>query len=175
MPNFDSQTIQLAIVAIVALAMLVQTIVLLAIFVAVRRSARSMREDFEDLRSAAMPILYDARDLYKRVAPKVEGAAADLAGLAHSLRVQTADVQASAAEIVDRLRHQASRLDAMMTTILDAIDRTGNFMTDTVAKPMRQLSGLLAAAKAVVESLRTAEPAPRPQADNSAGEKDMFV
>ena len=37
------------------------------------------------------------------------------------------------------------------------------FMTDAVAKPMRQLSVLLASIRAAVESLRTSEPPPRPQ------------
>jgi len=175
MPNLDPQTVQLAIVAGVALALLIQTIVLLAILSTVRKAARGMREDFEDLRSSVMPIIYNTRDLMTRVTPKVDAAAEDLAALAHGLRVQTADIQSSATEILDRLRRQSTRLDGMMSTVLDAIDRAGAFMTDSVAKPMRQLSGILASARAVVESLRNADPAPHAQPPRNSSDPDMFV
>jgi hypothetical protein len=50
-------------------------------------------------------------------------------------------------------------------------------LTEAVAKPMRQLSGILASVKAVVESLRNAESkthtSPAPEDINS--DKDMFV
>jgi phage-related protein len=180
MPNFDSQTIQLAVVAVVALAVLLQAIVLLAIFLALRKAIRSLHEDVEDLRSAVMPIIDNTRELFIHVAPRLEAAAADLAAMTHGLRVQTADVQSAAAEAIERMRAQVSRLDAMISGAFDAVDRASTFVSEAVAKPLRQLSGILASAKAVVESLRnaaTAEPRPqpaRPPAGHPLGEKDVF-
>ena len=49
------------------------------------------------------------------------------------------------------------------------------FMTDAVAKPMRQLSGLLASVRAVVESLRASESPSQPRPTHFPGDKDMFV
>ncbi len=176
MPNSDIQTIQLALVAAVALLMLVQMIVLLAVFLVIRKAARSMREDLEDLRSSVAPIIYNTRDLLTRLTPKFEETTSDLAVLTHNLRMQAADVQSAANEIVDRVRRQASRLDTMLSNVLDAVERASVFMADTVAKPMRQLSAILASAKAVVESLRTVDPAAaRSQSNRAPGDKDMFV
>jgi hypothetical protein len=175
MPNFDPQTVQLIIVAAVALALSLQTIFLLAILIVVRKQARSIREDVEDLRTELMPIIHNARELFVHVAPKIEAAAGDLSALAHGLRSQAADVQSSAAEVLERLRRQAGRVDAMTSTVLDAIDRASAFMTDAVAKPMRQLSALLASVRAVVESLRTPEPPAQPQPTHLPEDKDMFV
>lgn len=175
MPTFDPQTVQLIIVVAVALALLLQTIFLLAILIVVRKQARSIREDVEDLRTELMPLIHNIRELFVHVAPKIEETAGELSTLAHGLRTQAADVQASATEIVDRLRHQGNRLDAMMSTVLDSIDHAGAFMTDAVAKPMRQLSALLASVRAAVESLRTSEPSPQPQPTHFPGDKDMFV
>ena len=56
--------------------------------------------------------------------------------------MQTADVQSAANEIIARVRSQASRLDAMLTHVLDTLERAGNFMADAVNKPMRQLSAI---------------------------------
>ena len=162
MPNLDNQTIQLAIVAVTALALLLQTIFLLAILVTVRKTARSLKEEIEDLRSSVMPIIYNTRDLLARVTPQVKG-----------MRVQTEDLQSSAREVVERLRAQASRVDAMLSSVLDAVDRTGDFLTEAVNKPVRQISGLLASVKAVVESLRASEFGQN--RSNSPGDDDTFV
>jgi methyl-accepting chemotaxis protein len=176
MQNLDNQTIQLVLVAVVVLVMLVQTVVLLAVFFVIRKAARSMREDLEDLRSSVAPIIYNTRDLLTRLTPKIEETTSDLAVLAHSLRTQAADVQSAADEIVERVRRQAGRLDTMLSNVLDAVERASVFMADAVAKPMRQLSAILASAKAVVESLRTADPAAaRSRSSRVPGDNDMFV
>jgi hypothetical protein len=172
MQNMNSQTVQLIIVAAVALTMLLQAIVLLAIFTTLRKSAQAMREDIEELRSSVMPILGKVSDLIGSTGPKVEAAAQDLAAMSHNLRRQTADVQATANEVMERLRRQSARMDTMLTGILDAVDRATGFMSDAVTKPMRQLAGLLASAKAIVESLRSEAP---PPVEQTRGDKDMFV
>jgi methyl-accepting chemotaxis protein len=163
-------------VAAVALLMLFQMIVLLALFFVIRKAARSIREDVKDLRSSVAPMIDNTRELITRLAPKIEQTTSDLAVLSRSLRMQAADVQSAANEIVDRVRHQASRLDTMMSNVLDAVDRASIFVSDTVAKPMRQLSAILASAKAVIEALRTAEPAVASSRPNHApGNEDPFV
>jgi len=162
MPNLDNQTVQLAIVAATALALLLQTIFLLAILVTVRKSARSLKDEIEDLRSSLMPIIYNTRDLLTRVTPQVEATVEDLAQMAKGMRVQTEDLQASAREVLEHLRVQAGR-----------VDRTGGFLTEVVNKPVRQISGLLASVKAVVESLRASEFGQH--RSNPSGDDDPFV
>lgn len=184
MPNLDNQTLQLVFIAVTALAVLMQAIILLAIFVAVRKAARSVTEQVEDLRSSVMPILDTTRDLINRVAPRIEDATADLAEIVHGLRKQTAQMEFAATEIVDQVRRQTSRLDKMFTGVLDSVDKAGAFVADAVSKPVRQISGLLASLKAIVESLRNSaapvqhEPhsaRARSQGDRSPSDTDMFV
>ena len=175
MPKLDNQTIQLALVAAVALAMLIQAIVLLAAFVALRKLAKNPSRT--DRRPALLGHAghRNTRDLLTRLAPKIEPTTSDLAVLTRALRDQTADVQAAADEIIGRARRQARRVDTMLSSVLDAVDRAGAFMADTVTKPMRQLSAFLASAKAVVESLRNTEGASRAEANRASGDNDLFV
>ncbi len=176
MPTLDNQTIQLALVAAVALAMLLQAIVLLAVFVVIRKAARSMREDLEDMRSSIAPIIYNTRELLTRLTPKIEATTADLAVITRSLRTQAADVQSATDEIIERVRRQASRLDTMLSNVLDGVERASVFMADTVAKPMRQLSAIMATVKAVIESLRSVDPAAaRSRSNHAPRDNDMFV
>ncbi len=154
MPKLDNQTIQLALVVAVAAAFVLQAIVLFAALLVLRKLAKTVRQEIEDLRDAAMPILENTRELVERVKPRIEETTEDLAQVARALNVQVADVQSAAGEMLLRARQQADRLDSMFSSLLDAVDRIGVMMADTVAKPMRQVSAFLASARAVVESLR---------------------
>lgn len=144
----------LVFVAIAALALLVQTIGMLAVLLVARKAARNMREEMEQYRSSLMPLILRARDVVQNVAPKLESAAEELASITTRLREQTADIQATANDILVRTQNQAGRVDHMMTTIFDRVEKAGVFMSDAVARPMRQLSGLIASVKAAVETLR---------------------
>jgi DNA anti-recombination protein RmuC len=179
MSKLDNQTIQLALFALVALAMLVQAIVLFAAFIVMRKAARAADEKFEAFQSSVTPLIDNTRALVTRLTPKIEQTADDLAALTHSLRVQTADVQCAANEIIARARNQATRLDAMLSHVLDTLDRTGHFMTDAVNKPIRQFSAILASVKAVVESLRNGAPEPNSHSNARPNppsrDHDMFV
>lgn len=157
MPNIDNQTIMLAIVAVTAMAVLLQAFILLGIFISVRKAARSLKDQVEELRSAVIPVVNNTRDLITRVTPYVESTVYDVATMAHELREQTAQVEITTKDILARLRKQSSRVDAMLSTVLDAVDRAGSFLTDAVSKPARQLAGVLASVKAVVESLRSSD------------------
>lgn len=176
MPKMDIQIILLAFAVVTGLAVILQTIFLLAILVATRKTFSALRNEVEKMRSALMPVIYDTRDILAstrdmlgrtqevlttaqgfltRVAPKVEASASDLAEITRGLRVQSVQMQSSAMEILERVRRQSDRIDGMFTGVLDTADRAGGFVTDVIGKPVRQISGMLNAVKAIIESLRT--------------------
>jgi methyl-accepting chemotaxis protein len=175
MPHLDTSTIQLILVALVALALLVQALILFATFIVLRKLARSILEEIQDLRSSITPVIDRVRELVTRLSPKVEDTAADLAVLTRALRNQMGDVQAAADDIVARARRQASRIDALLSSVLDALERAGVFMAETISKPMHQLSAFLASAKAAIESLRNGEDLPRAEASRTSVDRDRFV
>lgn len=175
MQHFDSQTIQLILIAVVVVAMLFQSIVLIALFIAMGKAARTTSEKIEDVYSSVMPLINNSRALLERLTPKIDKTSDDLTAMMHSLRIQTDDLQAAANEIIARVRGQASRFDALTTDLLDGVDRASNFVAEAVAKPVRQVSAILASIKAAVETLRTVEPSPRSQPVNTPGDNDMFV
>jgi hypothetical protein len=173
--KLDNQTILLAFVVVTGLAVLLQTVILLAIFLAVRKALANFRQEAEDLRSSVMPVIYDTRDLvantqgiltslqafladaqsfFTRVTPKVESITTDLTQVTQTLRTQTAEMQSSALEIMAKVRRQSDRVDGMVTDLLNTVDRAGGFVAEAVSRPVRQISGVLRSAKAIVESLR---------------------
>lgn len=193
MPNLDTQTILLAFAVITGLAVLLQTIFLLAILISMRKASKTIMNEVEGLRGALMPVILDTRDLISssrdtlattqelvtnaqgflaRVSPLVEAATGDLAEITHGLRAQTAQMRSSAQDIVDKLHKQSDHLDHIISGFLDTVDRAGGFVTNVVSKPVQQISSLLSAFKAIVESLR--RPLPQRRATISADD-DRFI
>jgi methyl-accepting chemotaxis protein len=162
MPILNHETLLLAFVAITAAAVLLQAILLLAIFLSVRKAARSIRAEIDGLRSSVVSVLDSARNLMARVAPKIEAAATDLAEITGGLRRQSAEVQSALQELLERLHRQGNRIEAMFSGVLDTVDRAGGFVAGAVRWPMRRFSGLLASARAIIESLRASENKNRP-------------
>jgi len=180
MQGLNHDTLELICIGVAALALLTQAIVMLAVFLGIRKAAKSVQEQIDDLRSTVMPIVQTSRELADstkqlviRLTPKVERAVADIAELARGLREQAEEVEVAADEILDRVRRQTGRIDAMFTGTMDAVDKASTFVAETVSKPIRQVSGLLAALKAIVESLRASDPAYREPTLHD--DKDMFV
>ncbi|MGD0729670.1 MAG: hypothetical protein ABR956_00295 [Terracidiphilus sp.] len=146
----------IAILGLTALAMIGQAFILLGILLSVRRLSNSLKDEIEDLRSSVIPVCVRAGDLLARTAPQLEATITDLAEVANSLRGLTAQVDACTKDILGRVRHQTSRLDAMLSTVLDGVDKASVAVAEAVVKPARQLSGLFAFANAAIDSLRGA-------------------
>jgi methyl-accepting chemotaxis protein len=156
----NHENIELACIALGALALLMQSAILLAIFFGVTKATKKMQDEIEGLRSSVMPVVKDGRELldttrefFVRVAPKVEATVTDAAELTRNLRAQAANVEATVDEVLGRVRKQAGRIDILVTGTLDAVDKATAFVTEKISKPVRQISGVLASFKAVVESL----------------------
>ncbi len=170
-----SDTILTVFVALTAAALLVQAGVLLAALLIGRKIVLSLREDVEELRNSATPVLKQARELYERyvpefepvlkemikAAPNLRAISADVAALTGKARSQADGIEASAVEAMDRIRFQAARLDSAVTRLLDDADRVLGFVHTAVGAPARQVAAVLAAARAIVDSLRRPEPPAR--------------
>ena len=89
--------------------------------------------------TSAQEFVSSAQGVLNRMTPKIEAATGDLAEIAQGLRVQTAEIQSTAMEIVDKVRKQGNRLDEMCTGLLNTVDRAGGIVTNAVSAPVRQI------------------------------------
>jgi len=106
------------------------------------------------------------------LSPEIMVVTAGLAELTQVVRRETKDVRFSASEIVGRVNRQTARLDAMLTATLDVLERTGTLLESSVAAPVRQVNGVFAAVRAVIDTYRTTQPRrepPRHAQPDSAG------
>ena len=169
----NNETLLLIFVGLTGFALLVQAIVVLVAFLTMRKTIVSLRSDVEEMRTSVMPILGMSKDFLEKVAPKVESIAADMADMAQRFREQTADLQVTTTEILDRVHRQTTRVDTIITGVIDSIEYASNVVADSVGRPVRQISAILASAKAFLSVLATGR-RPGQQAEVVA-DQDMFV
>ena len=167
-PNTD--TILIIFVAIVGVLALLQALVLLGIFLSLRKAAKSAMVATDDFKATVMPTIHSTRDLIERVSPQIVTISKGLAELTELLRKESRGVSVSASEIVERVNRQTKRLDGMLTNGLDAVERAGEVVETAVAAPIRQVNGIVAAVKAMVETYLSDTPRRRPTYPNADAE-----
>ena len=169
----NHDTLLVIFVGLTAFALLVQAIVVLAFFLAIRKHIGKVQADIQELRTAATPILHKSREILDRLSPKIDSVATDMAGMARDLREQGIQVQATVGDILDRVQRQSSRVDSMFTSAVDGVEHASNVVADTVSKPLRQASAIVAAAKAFLNVMTSGRRSSRPA--RIATDQDMFV
>ncbi len=191
MNNSNLELLLTIFVALTGLAVLMQALVLLGIFLTARKALTFVTGQAEEYRAKINPLIESGNKLVetgkdlvtattgvvKKLEPQLEAAANDLSDITHSLREQTHRLQAQTDQIASKVRSQADRVDDMTTSVLNGVDRAGRFLNEAVSVPLRQVNGVVAAAKAVVETLRTPPPprAHRVNQEAPVDEKDLFV
>jgi hypothetical protein len=169
----NNETLLVIFVGVTAVSFAVQAIVMLVACIMMRKAVKAVQSDVQELRTTAMPILAKSRDTLEKVAPKIESVSADVADIASMLKRQTGEFQLVAGDILDRVHRQTSRVDNMFTNMADGVEHASNVVVHSVVKPVRQVSAILAGAKAFLSVLTTGR-RPSQQVDVVA-DQDMFV
>lgn len=192
MQNVNTE--MLLILAAVTIAVLLQTGVLLGIFLTMRKAVQSAKEEADEMRGKLTPIIESgsqlintgnslvasAQALIEALKTPLQTAATELETMTREIRAQVNQLQDSVDEVALKARHQVDRVDSMTTSALNGLDRFGTFLNEAVHMPIRQVNGVVAAAKAIMDTLRSpsvARPRPRPapQPMHVDDDKDLFV
>jgi methyl-accepting chemotaxis protein len=168
-------------IAVTAAAVVLQAGILVALYVAVRKTTGKLEATVEDLKSKAVPTIDSANAMLTELRPKV-GQIVDTAvelrpkvaqivdGVAElrpkvqivvdnlvettaSVRSEVQRVDATVTDIMDRARLQVIRADEMLTRTFDRVEHTSDVVTKTVVSPVRQVSGIVKGVTAGVEFL----------------------
>jgi ABC-type transporter Mla subunit MlaD len=194
MANANLEILLIVFIGITALALLLQAGVLLGILLTVRKAVNTGKEEADGFLTKLKPmidsgsqliqtaneLIVSTKTLISNVQPQIQSTVAELANMAHDVHVQANELQASVDEVAHRARHQVDRVDSMATSVLNGVDRFGSFLNEAVHMPLRQVNGIMAATRAVVDALRAPSQArprsrPAPPSMRIAEDKDLFV
>ena len=140
-------------VALTGFAVLLQACVLLAMYLAMRKSGERMEALVAEVKTKLLPSVEQAQEMLTVMRPKIEVIADNLQDATTVLRSQVHRVDATVNDVVDRARLQVIRADELFSRTLDRVEQTSDMVHSTVVSPIRQVSGIVRGVTAGIEFL----------------------
>ena len=130
-------------ILLTGLAVMLQAGILLAMYLAMRKSTMLMESLATEVKTKVLPTILEAESLMTSIRPRIEVITENLQDSTTVLRDQVERMDATVKDAVDRGRLQIIRADELLTRTLDRVEQTSDMVHETVISPVRQLSGLL--------------------------------
>jgi uncharacterized protein YoxC len=158
-------TILIVMVAVYGVSVLLHISVLAGLAIGMNKAIKQAKQYADQMEAKVQPVLTSALEtlqqtkaLVSRLEPKLDAAATDMSAITRIAREETTRLRASADEITDRVRRQAEHAERITNDALNGVERVGNFLNSAVNTPVRQASGFIAAARAIIDTLRRPVP-----------------
>ena len=142
-------------IAVTALAVVSQAVILLVLYLQFRQMSERMTRIATDLHTRVTPILSRLQVLVDDVQPRITSMVADAAEITHLARTQAQKVDRVFTEAADRLRMQLIHLDRIATGALEAIEEAGTKFRRTLWGPVQQASAFIKGVKTGLEFFRS--------------------
>ncbi len=146
----DSMTI---FIAVTAAAVIIQASILVAMFVAMRKTSAKVESLAEEVRTKVLPTAELAHSMIVELRPKIESAVTNASETTAMVKAQMQRLDATVTDVVDRARLQVIRADELVTRTMDRVEDATEVVHKTVVSPVRQVSGLLQGVTAALEFL----------------------
>jgi hypothetical protein len=140
-------------IAVTAAAVVLQAGVLIAFYLAVRKSSTRMEAIAEEVKSKAVPALENAQAVLADLRPKLQVISDNLMETTVLVRSEIERVDATLNDVTDRARLQVIRADELLSRTLDRVEQTSDLVNKTVVSPVRQVSGIIQGVTAGLEFL----------------------
>ena len=132
-------------IAVTTIAVAVQAGILVALYVAVRKSTERMEALATEVKSKVLPTVETAQSMLVELRPKIEVMSTNFAESSDMLRNQLGRLDATVTDALDRARLQVIRADELLNRTMDRVEETSEVVHKTVISPLRQVNGLMAA------------------------------
>lgn len=130
-------------IVVTAVAVVVQLGILVAMFVAMRKTSAKVESLAEDVRTKVLPTAELAHSMILDLRPKIENVVSNVSQASTVIGNQIERVDATLTDIVDRTRLQVIRADEFVNTTMDKLEETREAVQRTVVSPVRYASGLM--------------------------------
>jgi hypothetical protein len=138
-------------IAVTAFAVALQALVLVALYLAVRKSTAKMEAIATEVTGKALPTIETVQNLLIELRPKLEVLTTNVSESSTVVRNQLARIDATLTDAIDRTRLQVIRADELLNRTMDKVEDTTEFVHKTVVSPLRHVNGLMAAISTGVE------------------------
>jgi len=140
-------------ILLTGIAVMLQAGVLLAMYLAMRKSGERMEALAAEVKTKLLPAVEEGQAVLNELRPRLTVIAENLEETTTTLRAQVERVDATVNDAVDRARLQVIRTDELLTRTLDRVEQTSDMVHKTVISPVRQLSGIMQGITVALEFL----------------------
>ena len=141
-------------VIVTALAVVLQAIVLIALFIQLRRTAARVEQTIADLNTRITPILSRVQILVEDVSPRIASIVSDASELTRLARGQAQKVDRILSETLERLRLQLIHIDQILTGAMETVEEAGSRLRATVWGPVVKATALIRGIQTGLEVFR---------------------
>ena len=137
-------------VAVTSAAIVLQMLILLFIYIAVRSLSKHVSSATDEMKAQAQPLIENGKKLQEEIkrfletsAPKVELVLDNAAAITTTAHSGLDRVETTLNDVLDRARLQIIRADEMVTRALDQVEETTEKVAHTVTSPVKRASGIV--------------------------------
>jgi len=138
-------------IAVTAFAVLLQALIMVALYLAVRKSTAKMEALATEVRSKVLPTMETVQNILVELRPKIDIMSTNFLESSTLVRNQLGRIDATLTDALDRTRLQVIRADELLNRTMDKVEETSEVVHKTVISPLRQVNGLMAAISTGVE------------------------
>jgi methyl-accepting chemotaxis protein len=162
-------------VIVAAAAIVLQTVILFALYKMMQETTSRMEKLAGRMEEQTTPVLVTAHAILDDAQPKLAEITSNLAESTALVRSNVAQMAEATGEIVDRARMQAARLDELVSSTVDKIELTTDFVQHSVITPVRRVQAIVQAVSAGLSFLRANRARRRAEASNGDVDEEMFI
>jgi hypothetical protein len=138
-------------IAATTLAVVIQAGILVALYVAMRKSTARLEALATEVKTKVLPTMDTVQNFLVETRPKIDVISSNLSESSTLVRNQLARLDATLTDALDRSRLQIIRADELLTRTMDKVEETSEVVHKTVVSPLRQVNGLMTAISTGVE------------------------
>jgi hypothetical protein len=138
-------------IAVTAVAVVIQTGILVGLYLSVRKSTAKMEALATQVTDKALPTMETVQNMLVEIRPKLDVMTVNLSESSTLVRNQLGRLDATLTDALDRTRLQVIRADELLNRTMDRVEETSDAVHKTVISPLRQVNGLMSAISTGVE------------------------
>ena len=159
-------------VAVTAVAFVLQLGVIVAMFLALRKTSAKLESLAEEVKTKVLPTAELAQQMITDLRPKISTVLDNVAVSTTVLRNQMERMDATLTDIIDRTRLQVIRADEFVNHTMDKLEETREAVSRTVVSPVKHISGLMHGVTAGLEAFFARK---RGRESGSVQQDEMFI
>jgi hypothetical protein len=162
-------------VIVACLAIVMQALILLGMFLALKKTSEHVIRVSSDINTKLLPVLEQTNFLLEDSRMRFSSVVADTAEIVHIARNQANRFDRVMEEGLELLRTQIVRADQVITGVLESLEEAHTQVRKSVTGPVSQVAAVLRGLKAGLDMFTSAKSPKGERSRQQSSEEELFI